>query len=175
MTDTETTPASQAPRKPRRWRGVLLGAALLAVGAASGFAAAKFHGAPWWMMSAAHAHFDPAGMTERVDRRVNRVLSRVDANNEQRVQVSAIVKSALNDLQALNVKPWEARGRFLELLRADTVDPAALEALRAEHIGAADAASKRLVQAISEAAAVLTPEQRRELTERLQRRHARHG
>lgn len=174
MTDTETAPAPQ-PRKRRRWTGVLLGTALLGIGAVSGFAAAKMHGSPWWIMSAAHAHFDPARMTERVDRRVNRVLSRVDATNEQRAQVSAIVKSGLNDLQALNVKPWEARGKVLELLRADTVDPAALETLRAEHIAAADAASKRIVQAVSEAAAVLTPQQRRELTERWSRRHWRHG
>ena len=62
--------------------------------------------------------------------------------------------------------PWEARGKFVELLRADTIDPAAFETLRAEQIAKADAASKRVVQAMTEAASVLTVEQRRELTQR---------
>jgi protein CpxP len=177
MTDTGTSAHDEGPapeqtgRGRRRWRGAIIGAALFAVGTASGFAVATAHGMPWWMLRAgAHHRLDPEHIAKHVDRRVERVLSRVDATEEQRNKVSAITKAAISDLSALGVAPWEARGKFVELLRADTIDPAAFETLRAEQIGKADAASKRIVQALTEAASVLTPEQRRELTERWEKR-----
>ena len=174
MTDTGTTAHDAGPapeRRRRRWRGAIIGAALFAVGTAAGFAVATAHGMPWWMLgAAAHHRFDPERIAARVDHRVDRVLSRVDATAEQRGKVSGITKAAIADLSALGVAPWEVRGKFVELLRADTIDPAAFETLRAEQIGKADAASKRIVQALAEAASVLTVEQRRELTERWEKR-----
>lgn len=180
MTDTGTSERNQGPapeqngRPRRRWRGAIIGAALFAVGTASGFAVATAHGIPWWMLgTASHHRLDPERIAARVDRRVERVLSRVDATDEQRNKVSGITKAAISDLSALGVAPREVRGKFVELLRADTIDPAAFETLRAEQIGKADAASKRIVQAVTEAASVLTVEQRRELTERWQKRMSR--
>ena len=176
MTDTGISGQDQvpAPRARRRWRGAIIGAALFAVGTASGFAVATAHGMPWWMLGAgAHHRMDPERIAARVDRRVERVLSRVDATAEQRGKVSGITKAAISDLTAQEIMPWEARRKFVELLRADTIDPTAFETLRAEQIGKADAASKRIVQAVTEAAAVLTVEQRRELTERWQKRMSR--
>lgn len=180
MTDTGTSEQNQGPapeqngRPRRRWRGAIIGAALFAVGTASGFAVATAHGIPWWMLGAAsHHRMDPERIAARVDRRVERVLSRVDATDEQRNKVSGITKAAISDLSALGVAPREVRGKFVELLRADTIDPAAFETLRAEQISKADAASKRIVQAVTEAASVLTVEQRRELTERWQKRMSR--
>jgi protein CpxP len=163
----------QTGRGRRRWRGVVFGVLLFAVGTASGFAVATAHGMPWWMLGAAHHRMDPERIAARVDHRVERVLSRVNATDEQRNKVSGITKAAISDLSALGVMPWEARGKFVELLRADTIDPAAFETLRAEQISKADAASKRIVQAVTEAASVLTVEQRRDLTERWQKRMSR--
>lgn len=174
MTDLGTNGQDAAPkRRGRRWRGVLLGAALIGLGAASGFAIGTVKAAPWWMWAGGHHGFNAERMGERVDRRVDRMLSRVEATAEQKGQVSAIAKGAITDLAALNVHPREVRGKFLELMRADTIDPAALEALRAEQVAAVDTASKRAVQALTEAASVLTVEQRRELTERWNKRHSR--
>jgi periplasmic protein CpxP/Spy len=174
MTETDTGLSGQEPERTvrgrRRWRGAIIGAALFAVGTASGFAVATAHGAPWWLLGAAHHKLDPERIAARVDHRVERALSRVDATQEQRDKVSGITKSAIADLSALGVSPWEVRGKFVELLRADTIDPTAFETLRAEQIGKADAASKRMVQAVTDAASVLTPDQRRELTERWQKR-----
>ena len=179
MAETETSgQLPQAPepsRRPRRWRGALAGMLLLGVGVVGGYAAGSMHG-PWWILSAAaHGRFDPARIGDRIDRRVDRVLRRVDATQEQRDKVAVIFKGALGDVSALGVKPWETREKFMNLLRADTIDPAAFEALRAEQIGAADAASKRVVQAMVEAAQVLTPQQRRELAERWDRHGWRHA
>jgi protein CpxP len=175
MTETGTggqlsDPAAPRTRKRRRLRAIVLGTLLLGVGAASGFAAGSVNGMPFWMLNAAthHGH-NPERVAKRIDRRVDRVLDRVDATSEQRDKVGGIVKGAFNDLTALGIKPWETREKAIALLRADTVDPAAFEAMRAEQISMADAASKRVVQALTEAAQVLTPEQRRELADRWDR------
>ena len=66
-------------------------------------------------------------------------------------------------------KAQSARQRGRELLTQPTVDRAAIEALRAEQMALADAASKRFAQALGDAAEVLTPEQRRKLDDALER------
>ena len=176
MTDTETSSqhpeaAPQKARKPRRWRGALAGVLLLSAGAVGGYAAGAMQG-PWFILSAAaHGNFDPARFGRHIDRRVDRVLDRVNATQEQRDKVSGIFKNAATDVAALGFKPGETRDKFMALLRADTFDPAAFEALRAEQISKADTASKRFVQAFADAAQVLTPEQRRQLADRWQERH----
>ena len=53
------------------------------------------------------------------------------------------------------------------LLTQDKVDRAEIEKFRAEQLALADAFSKRVSQAIGEAAEILTPEQRRKLADRL--------
>ena len=53
------------------------------------------------------------------------------------------------------------------LLTQPSVDRAAIEAFRAEQIALADAASKRIAQALADAAEVLTPEQRRKIDDHL--------
>lgn len=182
MTDTGPSGQDQnaAPQRTRgrrrRWGGALLGVALFVVGTASGFAVATAQGGPWWMMGVGgHHRMNPDKIAARVDRRVEHALTRVNATEEQRAKVSGIAKAAISDLAAQGTMPWEARGKFIELLRADTIDPAAFEALRAEQISKADAASKRIVQAVADAASVLTVEQRRELTQHWQERMQRHN
>jgi Spy/CpxP family protein refolding chaperone len=57
--------------------------------------------------------------------------------------------------------------RPFELFSASSIDRTAIEKLRAEHIGLAETATKRIAQAIGDAAEVLTAEQRRTLVERI--------
>ena len=174
MTDTQSE-HEQPARPARRWvwaRRITVGVLLIGIGILPGFALGASHVAGWIMHGPGH-RFDPERMIERVDHRVDKVLSRVDATDEQKNKVSGIAKSAITDIAAMGVNPWDARGKFMELLRAETVDPAAFEALRAEQVGKIDAASKRAVSAFAEAAAVLTPQQRKELAERWERRHRR--
>jgi Spy/CpxP family protein refolding chaperone len=69
-----------------------------------------------------------------------------------------------------------ARARAAELLIQPKVDRAAIEAFRAEQLALAEAASKRLAQAVGDAAEVLTPEQRQKAHEFIQwRRGLWHG
>ena len=50
-------------------------------------------------------------------------------------------------------------------MTAPTVDRTAIERLRAEQIGLAETASKRIAQALADAAEVLSPEQRRKVAD----------
>ena len=56
-------------------------------------------------------------------------------------------------------------------MTAPSIDRARLESLRAEQIKSLDEASKRLVTAISDAAEVLTPEQRAALAKQIEEHH----
>jgi Spy/CpxP family protein refolding chaperone len=113
---------------------------------------------------------------ERIERMVKHFGVEVDATEEQKVKLTEIAKAAAKDLQPLREKVREARKQGMELLAAPTIDRGAIEQLRAEQIRAADAASRRMVQALADVAEVLTPEQRQKLAERMQKRRGwRHG
>jgi protein CpxP len=169
----DTTPAS-APAPRRRWgRRILLGILLFALGGFAGFAAGTHKAAAMFWHGMHHMTKDPQAVADRVASRVDHVLSHVDASADQKEKVEAAAKAAVLDLAKLDIDPRETHQKFLALIRADTIDPAALEALRAAQIAKWDAASKRIVQALAEAAPALTPAQRRELTEPWQPRWAR--
>ena len=144
---------------------MIFGALLIVLGGAVGFAAGTHKAAAMFWHGMHRMNADPQAVAAHVEHRVDRVLSHVDANAEQKAKVEAISKAAVLDLAKLGINPRETHEKFLALLRADTIDPQAMETLRAEQVAKWDAASKRIVQAVTEAAPVLTAEQRRELTE----------
>src|SRR5262249_14918223 len=90
-----------------------------------------------------------------------------DAPPEQQQKPRAIAKSAITALAPMREKVRATRDKARELLTASTVDRAAIEKLRAEQVATMDALSKRLAQAVGDAAEVLTPDQRRKLGEML--------
>jgi len=118
---------------------------------------------------------DPAKMEQNVERMLKHLYAEIDATPAQQQKLEPIVKQAANDLMPLRAKVQEARRRGVELLSADTIDRGAIERLRAEQIGAADAASKRLTQALGDVAEVLTPEQRKTVAARVGRHGRGHG
>lgn len=163
--DNQTAPETP-PRPQRLWgRGLLAAALLIGLGGAGGFAMGVHKASAMFWHGMGPGRLDPQETSALVERKVDRVLSHVDATPEQKGKVVAIAKSAVTDLTKLGFSPGEGRSKFLALFRADKIEPEALEALRAEQTAKWDAASKRFMQAMTEAATVLTPEQRRELTE----------
>ena len=106
----------------------------------------------------------------RIDKILQHLYIEIDTTEAQKQELTPIVKSAVKDLLPLRNQARAARQRGLELLAGDRVDRGALEALRGEQIGLADQASRRLSQALADAAEVLTPEQRKNIAQRLQRR-----
>ncbi|WP_129608152.1 Spy/CpxP family protein refolding chaperone, partial [Rhodoplanes serenus] len=111
--------------------------------------------------------FDPAQAEQRADRMVRHLAVELDASTEQQEKLRTIVRAAVKDVLPVREKMRAARGQARDLLLAQTVDRAGIEKLRAEQMALADATSKRVAQALGDAAEVLTPEQRRKLEDRM--------
>ena len=158
-------------RRRRRWlpvAAIALGAAFTGAVATS---AVGQYGPPW-----GHWHgpgfmrgpLTPAQIEDRVDRGVRHAAVELDATPEQQEKLRAIAKAAVRDMVPMRDKAREARERAAGLLTQPKVDRSAIEAFRAEQLGLADTASKRLAQAVGDIAEVLTPEQRQKAHELLQ-------
>ena len=114
----------------------------------------------------------PASIEEHADRAVQHLAIEVDATAEQQEKLRAVVLAAVKDLQPLHDQARAAHQQAHDLLTQPTIDRAALEKVRSEQIALWDAASKRITQAIGDAAEVLTPEQRQKLGKLMS--HGRH-
>jgi Spy/CpxP family protein refolding chaperone len=172
----QAAPSSGAPVPRRRGRGWLFittvalaaaftGALTTRAVTQGGFGPGYWHG-PGFM----RAPLTAADIEDRADRGIRHAAIELDATNEQQERLRSIAKAAVKDLLPLREKAQTARQRAAALLTQPTVDRAAIEAFRAEQMALADAASKRFAQAITEAAEVLTPDQRRNASERLEQR-----
>jgi Spy/CpxP family protein refolding chaperone len=103
----------------------------------------------------------------RADRMIRHLAVEIDATADQQDKLRAIVRSTVKDLLPVRDKMLAARATGRELLTRPTIDRAALESLRADQIATHEAVSKQLVQAVADAADVLTPEQRRKISDML--------
>ena len=110
----------------------------------------------------------------RLERMLKHLYVEIDATDAQKEKLAPIVKQAATDLLPLRDKMRAARQQAIELLAQDSVDRGAIEQLRAEQLQLASDGSKRLVQALADAAEVLNPEQRKALAERMQHRRRWH-
>ena len=117
----------------------------------------------------------PEQMAERADHMVRHLAIEIDASADQTTKLQAIVKSAITDLAPMRGKIMAAHQQVRTLLTAPTIDRAAIEKLRAEQIANIDAVTKRVTQALGDAADVLTPEQRQKIGDMLPPRGERHG
>ena len=99
-----------------------------------------------------------------------RALAAVGASAEQKTQVRDIFKAARADVRQQRDEGQALRQQMMALMAAPQIDAAAAESLRQQQQARHDAASKRWLQAMLDAQAVLTPEQRQKLAARLQAR-----
>lgn len=99
-----------------------------------------------------------------------RVLQSVGATSDQQTRIHDIMKAARDDVRKLHDGAGDLRTQGAQLLAAPTIDARAVEALRVKRLALHDAVSKRMTQAMLDAAAVLTPEQRAKLAEQMSKR-----
>jgi periplasmic protein CpxP/Spy len=109
------------------------------------------------------------------DRAVRHLAIEIDATAEQQDKLRAIVHDAVRDLLPYREKIMAARATARDLLTRDTIDRAAVEKFRTDMLATHDAVSKRLVQAVADAADVLKPEQRRKIADMIAAHHGRWG
>jgi protein CpxP len=142
--------------------GWMLAGALALTAATAGLA-----GASWAQAGPAlhrmHGHrgiaaFDPAAADAHFDSMLASVLP--DATAAQKVRLRTIAKAVHGDMAGVHAQFPEAHQRAHDLLLRATVDRPGLEALRVDEMRQLDLASRRIVQALADAAEVLTPEQR---------------
>ena len=168
----------------RRVRGWVAALALIGLGAVGGalttiVADADAHqGWRQWMGgSRHHGHgrmTDAAQAIERLQHASAWALGRVDATDEQRERVDAIVASAVQDIFPLRAEHHAHRRDLLAELARPRLDRGALDRIRSAELALAEKATVRLLDATIEIAEVLDTEQRLQLVERFLSHRRRH-
>jgi len=116
-------------------------------------------------------HGPMAGSPENHLEHIQAMLTKVGATDAQKAQIDGILKPALADLKAAHEAHSAAFRQFHEAMTAPSIDRGRVESLRAEQIKTFDDISKRVVTAISDAAEVLTPEQRAAIAKQVEDHH----
>jgi periplasmic protein CpxP/Spy len=112
-----------------------------------------------------HRDLDPERMRKHAEFAVEFALREVDATPEQVARVKAIVTEAIGGLDRIQDQHVANRDNLIAQLAQPEISRDAVQAIRAQELALADTASTELVDALVDAAAVLTPEQRVELIE----------
>lgn len=101
-----------------------------------------------------------------------RMLDAVKATPEQRAQIQSIMEKARTDLQAQREAGKALRSQLMQAMAQPNIDANAVEQVRQRMLAQHDQVSKRRMQAMVDAARVLTPEQRRQMTELMAQRRS---
>ena len=118
------------------------------------------------MMGGEHGHHG-GGMDMKWS---GRMLDAVKATPEQRAQIQKIMEGARTDLQAQREAGKALRGQLMQAMAQPNIDANAVEQVRQRMLVQHDQVSKRRMQAMVDAARVLTPEQRKQLSDRMSQR-----
>jgi Spy/CpxP family protein refolding chaperone len=114
------------------------------------------------------------GMHAMMGAHIDEMLAKLDATPDQSARIHAILKDAMASMGPVHERLAGAHGEIHKLLAAPTIDRGALEQLRAARIADLDRASKVMVQAMADAAEVLTPAQREKLGAMMAQHHPMH-
>lgn len=156
------------PRGTRRFAAALL---LSLIGAFVAVAQAQTPNAPPPAAGRAWGHGGHGGYGGYGDgRMVERMLDSVNASADQRTRIQEIMKSAMTDQRAQRQAARGLHEQAMALFAQPTVDARAVEAVRQQMLQQHDQSSRRWMQALLDASAVLTPEQRVQLAERMKQR-----
>jgi protein CpxP len=154
---TPTTESSTAPSNARRrWFAGVTGVTGLAALTGIGLLGAPAQSHAWGRGGG----LDPEERARRMEWRIGKMVKAIGGTAQQQEQLVAIARTAMAELRPLRDQRRQARLRGLELLAVPVIDRRALEQARATQMQMADAASRRMVQAMADGAEVLTPEQR---------------
>ena len=170
----ELNPSSRSIRGSRGLKAATA-AVVIALAAGTGVAAWAHgpHGGHGRHAHAMHHGGAGGGMFLGSSERIDRLLDGLNATEAQRTQIKQIARAAAKDLRAQRKEGRALREQAAAIYTAPTLDAAKAESLRQQMLARHDATSRRITQAMLEASAVLTPEQRVKLGERIAERKQR--
>lgn len=158
-----TKNCSSKHRGGRRWgRRVLLG-----LGLALGLGGVAYAAGPTGF---SHPK-TPEEARAHMDRMIDHMIAKVEGSEEQRSAIKAIAARTAPQLEKLHGEGRDLKTEFHDLLAAEKIDRAALEAARKDAIDLADRGSKIVLTGVADAAEALTPAQRKALAEAVARFH----
>lgn len=171
---SEPLEPTRRQRRGTSRRGLIAAVVLAAVAGgigtkavSQGFGPGGWHGPGWGgpgMMGG--GGFDPARAEQHAERMVKHLAIEIDATKEQQDKMIAIARALVKEMAPMRETMLANRQKARDLFTAAQIDRAAIEKLRAEQMGNADAFTRRLVQSLADMADVLTPEQRRTIADR---------
>lgn len=106
-------------------------------------------------------------------RHVERILDRIDATPAQREQIRQILEKAKAESRALHQEGRALHDQGLQLWAQPQIDAAAAEQLRRQMLAHHDKVSQNMLRYAIEVGTVLTPAQRAQLAEDIQKRRDR--
>jgi Spy/CpxP family protein refolding chaperone len=112
---------------------------------------------------------DPEQISKMAEKRIDHMLSKVDASKEQKAKAAEIVKKSVLNGAPLAEQMRGNHEKILTLLKAKEIDKAAIEQLRIDQSKTMDDISKQMTQTILAIAELLTPEQRAKLVDDINR------
>lgn len=113
---------------------------------------------------------DPAQMSEHMLARIDRMLTRIGASDDQKTRIKAIAKSAMTDMAPLRTQRADLHKQMHDAWAAPVLDKARLADLHAQQTQLMEKTTARMHEAMIAAAEILTPEQRKAMAERMGRR-----
>ena len=173
-----TSTIARLPRQQSTWFQLSAAAVLVAIigmGAGRAEAQPAMHAGHGGAQHAAH-HRMGSGMGMGMGMGMpgmampERMLDAVGASAEQKAKLREIYRAASDDLRAQHQAGRALQAQMVALMAAPQVDAAAAEALRQQQLARHDSVTKRGLQAMLDAQAVLTPEQRAKLAEHMAKR-----
>ena len=153
--DPDTMAQHRVRGRGRRafWGLLLIGGAVLLLSYLTGCAGHSGH----------RGDHSPAAMLEKIDRGADWVLHKGDATQEQRARVHVVLDDLKPDLLKYHNEHRKLVGQFVHAIEAEPISQADLDQVRTAGLNLAEQAFNRSFDAMVKAAAVLTPEQRKEL------------
>jgi len=155
----------QGKRPGRMARGIFGTFALIGVITVGGAIGATVFGSSCGYAHGGGHFSGKMNVAEMSERMTDRLLKKVDASDEQELQVKAIVQQYQPQLESMKGFRSEQRDTFKQILVQDTVNPNDIEAARAQALQHLGESSVVLSQMLGDIANVLSKEQRIELVE----------
>ena len=120
-------------------------------------------------LTAFRHHGDPARMEAFVTHRVDDLLDDVHATDAQRQQILAIKDKLVADLKTLRASHQDVHKQFLAQWQADRPDAASIHALIDQRASAMKGFADEVADAMIQVHGILTPDQRAQITKKMQR------